>query len=168
MCFCRSSSLLFDMFPSVLVCYPEFFVLNLFMKFEQRYTTAAFIQDITTYIAGSVYPSVVPEITLSFWWGSCCLFFSFLCCVMCTIVCLFVLFIFSHGVVSLFSIYEFDCPSDIFRPSSMNILLYLFSKFSIKTGFFDIIVNQEKRFGRIIFLSVDFFFRPCVCRMNQK
>ena len=28
-------------------------------------------------------------------------------------------FIFSHGVVSLFSIYEFDCPSDIFRPSSI-------------------------------------------------
>ena len=49
--------------------------------------------------------------------GSCCLFFSFLCCVMCTIVCLFVFFCFSHGVVSLFSIYEVDCPSGIFRPS---------------------------------------------------
>ena len=36
---------------------------------------------------------------------------------MCTIVCLFVFFIFSHGVVSLFSIYEFDCHSGIFRPS---------------------------------------------------
>ena len=53
----------------------------------------------------------------SFWRGSCCLFFSFLCCIICTIVCLFVLFIFSHDVVSLFSIYEFDCPSGIFRPS---------------------------------------------------
>ena len=42
---------------------------------------------------------------------------SFLCSVMCTIVCLFVLFLFSHGVVSLFSIYVFDCPSGIFRPS---------------------------------------------------
>ena len=52
----------------------------------------------------------------SFWWGSGCLFFSFLCGVMCTIVCLFVLFIFSHGVVSLFSIYEFDCPIGICRP----------------------------------------------------
>ena len=31
--------------------------------------------------------------------------------------CLFVLFSFSHGVVSLFSIYQFDCPSGIFRPS---------------------------------------------------
>ena len=31
-------------------------------------------------------------------------------------VLLFVLFIFSQGVVSLFSIYEFDCPSGIFRP----------------------------------------------------
>ena len=54
---------------------------------------------------------------LVFWWGSCFLFFSFLCCVMYTIVCLFVLFIFNHDVVSLFSIYEFDCPSGIFRPS---------------------------------------------------
>ena len=26
-------------------------------------------------------------------------------------------FIFSHNVVSLFSIYEFDCSSDIFHPS---------------------------------------------------
>ena len=66
--------------------------------------------------AGSAYPSGAPEITPSFRWGSCYLFFSFLCCVMCTIVCLFVFFIFIHGVVSLFSIYEFDCPSGIFRP----------------------------------------------------
>ena len=54
------------------------------------------------------YSSGAPEITPSFWWGSCCLFFSFLCflcCIMCTIDCLFVLFIFSHSVVSLFSIY---------------------------------------------------------------
>ena len=41
--------------------------------------------------AGSAYPSGAPEITPSFWWGSCCLYFSLLCCVMCTIVCLFVL-----------------------------------------------------------------------------
>ena len=52
--------------------------------------------------AGSDYPSGEPEITPSFWWGSCCLFFSFLCCVVCTIVCLFVFFLFSHGVVSFF------------------------------------------------------------------
>ena len=31
--------------------------------------------------------------------------------------CLFVFLFISHGVVSLFSIYEFDCPSGIFRPS---------------------------------------------------
>ena len=43
---------------------------------------------------GSAYPSGAPEITPSFWWGSCCLFFSFLCCVMFTIVFLFVFFIF--------------------------------------------------------------------------
>ena len=67
--------------------------------------------------AGSAYPSEAPEITPSFWWGLCCLFFSFLCCVMFSFVCLFVFFHFSPGVVSLFSIYEFDCPSDIFRRS---------------------------------------------------
>ena len=27
---------------------------------------------------------------------------------------------FSHGVVSLFSVYEFDCPSGIFRPSFIS------------------------------------------------
>ena len=40
----------------------------------------------------TAYPSGAPEITPSFWWGSCCLFLSFLCCVMCSIVCLFVFF----------------------------------------------------------------------------
>ena len=30
---------------------------------------------------------------------------------------LFAFFFFSHGIVSLFSIYEFECPSGIFRPS---------------------------------------------------
>ena len=47
------------------------------------------------------HPSGAPEITPSFWRGSCCLFFSFLCCVMCTIVCVFLFYIFSQGVVSL-------------------------------------------------------------------
>ena len=50
--------------------------------------------------AGFAYPSGAHEKTPSFCWGSCCLFFSFLCCVICTIVCLFVFFIYSHGVVS--------------------------------------------------------------------
>ena len=36
---------------------------------------------------------------------------------MCTIVCQFVVSMFSHGVVSLFSIYKFECPSGIFRPA---------------------------------------------------
>ena len=77
----------------------------------------------TTCGAGSAYPSRVPAIIRSFWWGSCCLFFSFLCCVMCSIVCLFVFFIFSNGVDSLFSIYEFDCSSGIFRPSFRKMCL---------------------------------------------
>ena len=67
---------------------------------------------------------------LSFCWDSCYLFFSFLCCFMCSIVYLFVFFIFSHGVVSLFSIYEFDCPSGIFPPSFKDILLLTFNTWS--------------------------------------
>ena len=42
---------------------------------------------------------------------------SFLCCVLCAITCLIVFLFFNHGVVSLFSIYEFERPSDIFRLS---------------------------------------------------
>ena len=41
----------------------------------------------------------------------------FLCCVLCTIVCLFDFFFFSHGVVISFSIYDVECPSGIFRLS---------------------------------------------------
>ena len=70
-----------------------------------------------TYGAGSVYPSGPPEITPKFWWGSCCSVFSFLCCFLCTIIFLFVFFIYIHGVVSLFSIFEFHRSSGIFRSS---------------------------------------------------
>ena len=69
---------------------------------------------------GSADPSRAPEITPSFWWSSCCLAFSFLCRILCTIIGLFVFLFFSHGVVSLFSIYEFEYPSGIFRPSFQN------------------------------------------------
>ena len=40
---CRMSSLIFDVFPSVLVCNPDLFFLNRFMNVKQRYTTVAFI-----------------------------------------------------------------------------------------------------------------------------
>ena len=66
--------------------------------------------------AGSAYPSGAPEITPRFWWDSCCLFFSFLCCIMCTIGCLFVFFIFSHGVVSLFRFMSLTVPLVSFVP----------------------------------------------------
>ena len=74
--------------------------------------------------AGSAYRFGAPasETTPSFCWGSCCLVFSFLCCVICTIIFLFVFFILSHGVVSLFSIYEFDCNANIFCPSFIVIV----------------------------------------------
>ena len=88
--------------------------------------------------AGSAYPSAAPEITPSFWWGSCCLFFSFICCLMCTIVCLFVFFIFSHGVVSLFSINDFDCPSGIFRHSLLTHINKTYKTFFIETFDFNI------------------------------
>ena len=60
----------------------------------------------------------------SFWWGSCCLVFSFLGCVLCTIVCLFVFFFSHHDFVTLFLVYEFECPSGIFRPSFIRIKVY--------------------------------------------
>ena len=52
-------------------------------------------QEILICGAGSAYPSGAPEITPSFWWGSCCLYFSFLYYVICTIFCLFVFFVLS-------------------------------------------------------------------------
>ena len=67
--------------------------------------------------AVSAYPCGAPEIIPSFWGVSCCLVFSCPCCVVCTIIFLFVLFFFGHGFVSLFLIYEFECYSGIFRPS---------------------------------------------------
>ena len=82
--------------------------------------------------AWSAYLSRAPESTPSFWWGSRCLVFRFLCCGFCAIICLFVfLFVAMHGVVSLYSINEFDCPSGIFRPSFVREL-YVFSVCSLK------------------------------------
>ena len=78
-----------------------------------------------TKFTDTVYLSSAPEIKPSFWWSSCCLVFSFLCCVMCAIICLFVFFIFSHGVVSLYSIYEFDSPSVFISPLFSVILSYI-------------------------------------------
>ena len=78
---------------------------------------------VATCEAGSAYPSAAPKITPSFWCGSCCLFFSFLCCVMCTIVCSS-FFIFIHGVVSLFSMYDFDWPSGYFLLSFWSEQLF--------------------------------------------
>ena len=51
---------------------------------------------------------------------------------MCTIVCLFVFFTFSHGVVSLFSICEFDCPSGIFLPSFISLKVMFKLSISLK------------------------------------
>ena len=68
--------------------------------------------------AGSAYPPGAPAIIPSFRWGSCFLIYSFLCCVfVCYYYSSVCIFNFSHGVVTLFSIYEFDSPSGIFRPS---------------------------------------------------
>ena len=58
--------------------------------------------------AGSAYPSGASEITPSFLGVRVAMSFVFLCCVVCTIIiCLFVFFfLFGHGVVSLFPIYN--------------------------------------------------------------
>ena len=55
----------------------------------------------------STHTGVRVAYSLVFYVVSCVLLF----------VCLFFFLIFSHGVVSLFSNYEFGCPSGIFRPS---------------------------------------------------
>ena len=44
-------------------------------------------------------------------------YFVLLTCVLYTFICLYAFLFVSHGVVSLMSFYEFDCPSGIFRPS---------------------------------------------------
>ena len=40
---CRCSPLIFNAFPSVIVCYPDFVFCPWIYEFEQRYTTVAFI-----------------------------------------------------------------------------------------------------------------------------
>ena len=61
---------------------------------------------------------------------SVALVISIICCVLCTIICLFVFFFFSHFIVSLFSIYEFDCPAVLFSPLFFYILQRLYHLFS--------------------------------------
>ena len=111
-----------------------------------------------TYGAGSAYLSGAPEIGPSFWWGSCCLFsilfFSFLCCVMCTIVCLFVSFILSHGVVSLFLISEFDCPSGILRPS---FTMFVYTAFVLIILRKDNLVSSISYYGNTCHVSISRF-----------
>lgn len=69
------------------------------------------------------YPTGASAITSRFWWCSFYLVLSFfmLCHMYCSLsVCLFNFFssfYFSFSVVTLLSIFEFDCPSDIFHPS---------------------------------------------------
>ena len=64
---------------------------------------------------GSAYHSGAPEIP-NFRWGSFCADFGFVV-VLWTVVCLFVLFVLSHVVFSLFSTNEFECPFGIIRLS---------------------------------------------------
>ena len=75
----------------------------------------------SAYGAGSAYPSAAAEITPSFCWDSCFFVFKLVFyVVLCTII--LSVFLFSHDVVSLFSIYEFKCPSAIFLPSFSTII----------------------------------------------
>lgn len=72
-------------------------------------------------IIGSAYPSGAPAISPIFLWRSCCLVFSFLCCFVCTTVCLLVLFFFGRGVVSLLSSYEIESSIGLFRCLFTNV-----------------------------------------------
>ena len=100
------------------------FVVGLFYKFAKwakpvSYCKPYVEQDLLTLPehlrSPLVFGGVRLDYSLVFYVVPCVLFF-----------CLFAFFIFRHGDVSLFSIYEFDCPSGIFHlsfytPSKQNL-----------------------------------------------
>ena len=70
--------------------------------------------------AGSVYFSGALKIIPSFWWGSCCLVFSFLCCVFCTI-CLFVYLSLAMALSVYFPSMSLTVPLVYFVPLLWNL-----------------------------------------------
>ena len=83
-------------------------------------------------------------------------------------VLLFVFFIFSHGVVSLFSIYEFDCPSGIFCPPFMTCtqicnMVKIYSKYWLLI-LFKWIVQKEKLILKIHI----FYIKISIFPQNRK
>ena len=79
--------------------------------------------------AGSAYPSGEPEINPSFWWGSCCLVFSFLCCVICTIICLFVFLFLAMALSLYFQSMSLTVPLVSFVPYTMVIYSIIYRSF---------------------------------------
>lgn len=65
----------------------------------------------------------------------------FLCCVLCTVVWLFIFLSFGHGIVILLSTYEFECISCIFclsfkvRLSSQNQMTWMWATIEYHTVF---------------------------------
>jgi hypothetical protein len=83
--------------------------------------------------AGTADPSVAPEFTPCFQWGSCYSIFSFIC-MFCRSLFVLLYFFFGHGVVCSSSIYEFWLPlwyllalSVLPLPYPFGILLYYLS-----------------------------------------
>lgn len=63
------------------------------------------------------YPTGTHEITSTFKWGSSCSVSILISFVLNNIVCLFLVglvFLFTYGIISFFSTYEFRCPIGIF------------------------------------------------------
>ena len=60
--------------------------------------------------------------TSSFWLGSYCLVFGFLCCVLYAVVCQLIFFFFSHGVFSLFRLRRNFTAGELFPEGIINLV----------------------------------------------
>ena len=114
--------------------------------------------------AASLYPSRAPEITSSVWWGSCCLVFSFLCCVSCTIICRS--FSFLALVLSVYFLYmSLNVPLVSFAPLIYYCLSFLIISFTFRLMCLVFwYCHLLRDFPFIIFLVLFYFFfsnTPC-------
>ena len=114
------------------------YILSLIILFEKLmsnglkniFKQSLLIVFMVTVILHQMYLNLEVFSSLVFWWDSCCLVFSFLCCLLYTyIFCLSFSFL-TMSLLKLFSIYEFECPSGIFRPTFRRILKKIFQSVS--------------------------------------
>ena len=92
-------------------------------RFLYQYRVANSFSFSRRFLCIFAYPSGSPEITPSLA-GFVCHSLKFSILRLCSIISLFVYFFYSHGVVSLFPIYEFQCPFGIFRPPFDVVLMF--------------------------------------------